>query len=104
MLNMMKELWKTLNHREQTAEWHRRVDARDPRNENQAGHQHVVDIFKDAFTILNDGVEFSQDNRFICPDCNTATCVNCQGPWNGPNDTYILAAQDAEEYIVGRTR
>jgi hypothetical protein len=54
-----------IHHREKAAEWHKRMDARDPRNENQAGHQHVVYILKDAFVILNDGVEFSQDNLFI---------------------------------------
>jgi hypothetical protein len=56
---------KMIHHHEKAAEWHKRMDARDPRNENQAGHQHVVYILKDAFVILNDGVEFSQDNLFI---------------------------------------
>jgi hypothetical protein len=39
-------------------------------------------------------------SRLRCPDCNTATCVNCNGPWNGPNHTCILAARDAENYIA----
>jgi hypothetical protein len=39
-------------------------------------------------------------SRVRCPDCTTTTCVNCKGPWNGPNHICILAARDAEDYIA----
>jgi hypothetical protein len=57
---LMHPLWQTIYHRERAASWYALLDPTDSRIPQQAGHAHFLDVLREAWEILNNGVKFDQ--------------------------------------------
>ena len=57
---LMDTLWQTIYHSERAASWYELLHPNDSGIPEQEGHAHFLNVLRDAFEILNNGVKFDQ--------------------------------------------